>query len=419
MTELRKTLGTIPLTLFGVGMILGAGVYSVIGAAAGRAGEGLWLAFAIASLVALLSALSYAELATAYPLAGAEYAYLRSAFPDRRWVRASIGALVALAAAATTGTVALSFAGYLATLVAAPEPLLAAGLIAAVSAINLVGVREAGWANAVATIIEASGLVVVIGLGVASPRFADALSAPVEWSGVLAGGSLVFFAFLGFENIANLAEEARTPRSLPVAVLSALAIATVLYVLVALAVVALADPEDLARSRAPLATAVGGSFARPLGVVALFATANTALIAILAGSRLLYRMGTDGDAPSVLGRVEARRRVPRNAVLVIGAGALLLLPLGDVGLVSAVSSFASLIAFAAVNVAVIALRRTDPDHERPFRVPLAIRGVPIPAALGCLGALAMAARLPLAAIAIGSAILLLAAVLARVIPLRR
>ena len=208
---LKRALGLPALTFYGVGVILGAGIYSVLGAAAGRAGHALWLSFAISSLVAVLTALSYAELATAYPLASAEFTYLRRAVP--RWPGLALvtGLLVALSGAATAATVAIAFASYLRTFLDVPPALVAWGLLAAATALNVVGVKESGWVNAAFTLLEAGGLVLFVVLGAGSERFGTALSAAPSF-GVVSGAALVFFSFLGFENIANLAEEAKGPQ---------------------------------------------------------------------------------------------------------------------------------------------------------------------------------------------------------------
>ena len=242
--SLKRALGLPSLTFYGVGIILGAGIYSVLGAAAGRAGSALWISFAISSVVALLTAFSYAELATMYPRAGAEFTYLRNALP--RWPGLSLvtGLLVALSGAATAATVAIAFAGYLQTFLDVPPALVAWGLVAAATALNVVGVKESGWVNAAFTLLEAGGLVLFIVLGAGSERFGAALSAAPAF-GVVSGAALVFFSFLGFENIANLAEEAKEPkRDLPRAIFLSLGIATTLYILVAL----VTDPFHSRRS---------------------------------------------------------------------------------------------------------------------------------------------------------------------------
>ena len=395
MTELRRSLGLASLSFYGIGLILGAGVFSVIGAAAAEAGDGLWLSFLIGAAVALLTGLSYAELATALPRAGAEHVYLSAAFPRRPLIAYLAGAVLVLSGCATASTVALAFGGYLREMVPIPVLGAALALLVASSALNLVGIRESAWVNVAFTVVEASGLVLLIVLGMRSGRFGEALQADVG-AGTLSGAALLFFAFLGFEEIVNLTEETRDPgRTIPRAILVSVAVTTVLYVLVGLAAVALVPAAEMAKSEAPLlAAAQAGSrrAAAALGVIALFATANTCLATLVGVSRMCHGMARAGALPGVFGRVLRTRKTPwAAALLVLGLAALMALP-GDVPSIASLSSFGALVAFSGVNACLIILRFRQPLLERPFRVPLALAGVPVPAALGLVLALGLATQ---------------------------
>jgi APA family basic amino acid/polyamine antiporter len=264
-----------------------------------------------------------------------------------------------------------------------------------VAGMNVLGVRESSWMNVVFTLIEAGGLVAVVVAGLRDPDLGAALGARPD-AGTLAGASLLVFAFLGFEEIANLAEESKRPeRDLPRAILLAIGLSTVLYVFVALASLALVGPERLANSDSPLADAMRAGAPRLAGAVggiALFATANTALIAILAASRMLLGMARGGDAPRGLTRIVEKRGTPARAILVVLAGALLLIPFGRVELLASVASLAALLAFMAMNLAVLWLRRIRPEMHRPFRVPGAVGRVPVIPVLGLLVSLALVIR---------------------------
>jgi APA family basic amino acid/polyamine antiporter len=410
--HLRRTLGWPSLAAYGLGAILGAGIYSVIGAAASQVGEGMWLAFAASSLVAFVTALSYAELATMYPRAGAEFIYIRHALPNHGAVAFTAGIMMAASAAATAATVSIAFAGYSNAYLAAPMAVLAPCLLVVLTAVAIAGVKESAWMVAIFTCVEVAGLVVVIALGATSDRFGAALAA-TPTANVLPGAALVFFSYLGFENIANLAEESKRPeRSLPRAILVSLVVATLLYVLVALAAVALLPVEELARSDAPLADAVRGRSAiasAALGGIALFATANTAMAAIISGSRILYAMAGAHELPEKLSSVLPRRRTPWVATLVVAAVAIALLPLGNVATVASLSSFASLLAFAAVNASVIVLRFRDRTIRRPFRVPGSVAGVPLVPLFGTVSALLLVTQL--ASVAVVGGLALIAAAL--------
>jgi amino acid transporter len=408
---LPRRLGTGALAFYGVGLILGAGIYSILGEAAKVAGTALWQSFLLGSLAALATGLSYAELATMFPRAGAEVVYAREAWPRASWLSGVVGWTLVGASLAAAAAVALAFAGYASRFVGAHPWLLAAGLVAAAVAVNLLGVGKASSANVAFTLVEAAGLVAVVAVATRDPGFWRAFAAPPH-PGVLAGAGLVFFAYLGFEDIANLAEEATDPaRSLPRAILAAVAVSTLLYVAVAAAATTLLDPARLAASPAPLADAVRAASPRlagALGGVALFATANTVLVVLTAASRMLYGMARDGIAPAALTADLGRRGTPGAAILVAGAGALAFLPLGGVALAGSVASLLALGAFAFVNAAVIRLRATRPGAARPFRVPLAVGPVPLPCVVGLVVVVILSAQFDRRSYAVAAAVAALA-----------
>jgi len=381
---LDRSLTLTQLTFYGVGTIVGAGIYSVIGAAAGEAGAGLWLSFLAATVAALLTALSYAELASMHSKAGAEYQFVKAAFPDATALAFLAGFLIALNAAATAATVALAFAGYLAVFVAVPALPTALALLTLCTVINIAGIRQSTSVSIGLICIEVAGLLLLIGGGfLAGDNLGEVTRLPETGlvSGVLSATALLFFMYIGFEDIANLSEEALRPtRDVPRALLASVAITSVIYVAVAFAVLAVVPPETLAQSQSPLTTA-GAAIAPWLGttlaVTALFATASTALIALISISRLLFGMARDGDMPSVLARTWSGRRTPWVAALVLFGAACLLLPLGEVKIVASVSALGVLLVFGLIQVVLIRLRYTAADRERPFRVPGAIGRFPL------------------------------------------
>lgn len=393
---LKRALGLPSLTFYGVGIILGAGIYSVLGVAAGKAGDALWMSFVLSSVVVLLTGFSYAELATTYPQAAAEFTYLRKAVPKLPSIALITGLLVALSGAATTATVSIAFSSYLNTFIELPAYFVAWALLALAAGLNIVGVKQSGWVNIVFTTLEAGGLVLFIVLGVQSEKFGEALAATPEW-GVIGGAALVFFSFLGFENIANLAEEAKEPgRDIPRAIFLSMAISCVLYISVALAAVALLPAEELAASDAPLADATrkrSSQLAGALGGIALFATANTALVSMLAASRVVFGIARDRELPQMFAAILSNRETPWLATILVAAVAAALVPFGGVGVVASLSSFAQLLAFALVNAALVVLRYREPDVERPFRVPFALGRLPLIPALGVVSTLAIATQL--------------------------
>jgi len=419
--KLRRTLGLPLLLFYGIGVIVGAGIYSVLGAVAGVAGRAAWASLAAASVPAILTALCYAELCTRFPRAGGGFAYVREAVP--RWPSLSfiVGILTLATAAGTAATVAAAFGGYLALFAGDwwPAWASAAGLLALCTLINIAGIRESTWATVTCTIVEVGGLVVIILVGVRSENFGAGVM-DMQAGVVLAGAALAFFVFTGFEGLVNLAEEARKPkRDLPIALMVSVGVTLVLYVLTALAAVALADPKELAASDSPLATAAGAvhpRLATAMAWVALLSTANTALITLVVGSRLVYGMAEEGSLPRVLGATLSARKSPWVAALVLGGAAAALLPLGGVALLGSVSSLTTLAVFFAVCASLILIRRRESGNRRAdapgsaaFRIPGAIAGVPIIAVLALVSIVALATRFAPLVYAIGAGTLLLAA----------
>lgn len=372
------------LTFYGTGMILGAGIYSIIGQAAGLAGDGVWMGFILAAMAAVLTAFSYAELAAMYPTAGAEYIYLRKAFSSRRWIAATIGLVVIFAGSASVATVGLAFSSYFQHFIETPRWMVAVGLLLFFTAVNILGIRQSSWTNAVFTVIEALGLVLFIWLGFQAPSFGKALL-EVPTLGTLSSAALIIFAFLGFENIVSLAEEAKQPeRDIPRAIFFSLSISTLLYILVSLAAVALMPPSELAQTESALIDASLKSseqssemIARILGGIALFSTANTALIGLITVSRIIYGVSKDKSLPALFSRTLTGRKTPWIAALGALALSLMLLSLGRVEILASVASFTTMIVFIAVNIAVIRLRVIEPKQKRPFRLPLTIKSIPI------------------------------------------
>lgn len=378
--QLKPVLGPIQLIFYCVGVIVGAGIYSVIGTAAGLAQESLWLSFCIAALIALLTGFSYAEMTTSFQNAGAEYVYLKRAFPTSDLAAFSVGLVILLGGAATATTVAVAFGGYLRTFLDVPPGLTALALLFSCTALSVWGLRQSSWVNVIFTSVEVAGLLLVIAAGFIGSSPMEPLAAPLQ-KGIMPAAAILFFVYLGFEDIANLTEEVRDPvRDLPRAIFISIGITTLLYVLVSLAVVALATPAELATSQAPLALAIqkvwpgAGSL---LSAIALFATANTVLITLIATSRLAFSMGRDREIPALFATVLASRGTPWVAGVLIFILSSILLPIGDVKILAELSSFSALLAFLAINVALIVLRYRLPEHRRPFRVPLSIGRMPL------------------------------------------
>ena len=412
MSSLKRTLGLPMLCFYGTGMIVGAGIYSIIGKAAAQTGETLWLGFLLAGVSALLTALSYAELSTMFPKAGAEFVYLREAFKNQKWIGATAGVAMAFSGAATAATVALAFSGYLNQFFESPLNLVALAVLLVFTGIAMIGIRASSWVTVISTLIEVGGLVFIIYLGMTSDKFGKAL-AVTPHLGTLSGSALIIFSFFGFESIVNLAEEVKEPeRNLPRGILISVILAIILYVFVSISALALMSPEKLAETDAPLmsvARVISEKYAQILGAVALFSTANTALISLIGASRILYGMGEAKALPRAAARILPKRKTPWIASLVVLTASALLLPLGKIETVASVSSFATMISFFSVNIALIVLRYSQSSKKRAFRVPLSIGKFPILPLFGALISLVLLTQFELKVYLIGGTLILISA----------
>ena len=383
MSELKRHIGLFHLTMYGVGLILGAGIYVLIGEAAGFAGNSMWISFLLGAIVALFAGLSYSELAALYPKAAAEYTFVKNAFKSN-FFGFIIGWLTAITSIIVAATVSLGFGGYLIQFIEIPITVGAIVLIVILSLVNFIGIKESAWANTIFAIITAGGLALIIFLGftVEPVESIDYFEAPNGFSGIILAFVLIFFAFIGFEDMANVAEEVRRPhKTIPRAIMLSILITGVIYVLVSLSVVKILDWQELAVSSAPLADVahkvLGTNGSVTLSIIALFATASTVLITLVAGARILYGMAKSNSLPQFLGRVHPKTKTPWIAVIVILITSVGFSFIGDIVIIANIVVFAIVITFAAINLAVIVLRYTEPVLKRPFRVPINIGKFPI------------------------------------------
>ena len=404
-------MGLFQLTMYGVGLILGAGIYVLIGEAAGFAGDAVWIAFALGSVVALFAGFSYAELSSVFPKAAAEYVFIKKAFKNNFFAFV-IGWLTAITSIITAATVALGFGGYFAEFVNIPIILSAVGLLIVLSIVNFIGIRESSWTNAIFTIIEALGLIliIVIGFTFASPEPVNYTESPTGFPGIAIAFVLIFFAFIGFEDMANVAEEVKKPKkTLPRAIILSVVISGIIYILVSLAVVRVVNWEELANSAAPLALVaqrgLGSEGHILLSAIALFAITNTVLITLVAGSRIFYGMAREKVFPSVLEKIHFKTKTPWIAIIVIMVTAIAFTFIGDIVIVANIAVFAIVITFAAVNLAVIVLRYTEPDIERKFKVPINIGKFPILPLFGLVISVYMAFQFEVEIVLVGLGII--------------
>lgn len=411
---LRRALGLVEVTAGGIGIIIGAGIYVLLGAATAQAGATVWAAFVLAAVLSALTGLSYAELASMFPTAAAEYEYTRQAFSE--WIAFVVGWTMIAGLVVAAATVSLGFGRYAGHFVAVDGRVAAFGLLLLVALVAIAGIKQSARLTLALSAVQVGGLVLIVAIGVPHVGDVDLLAGPGP-GGVLAAAALVFFAFIGFDEVITLAEETRDPtRAVPRALLLALGLSTALYIAVAIAAVSVLGAEALGRSPRPLADVMAHDLGHASGAVvaaiAMVSTMNTTLLAVTAASRLIYGMAARAALPPALGAVHPRRRTPVRAVVTVVVVAAAFAAVGELTLIAAVTDFAVYVVFLAVNGTVIVLRRRRPNLARPFAVPGAIAGIPVVPVLGLLSVAVMLTQLEARALALGTALVAMGALAA-------
>jgi len=395
---LKRELSLLETTLYGVGIILGAGIYALIGVGAGIAGNALWISFILAAGIAAFTGLSYAELVSMFPKEAAEYVYTQAAF-NKRALSFIVELVMVIAGIVSIATVALGFGGYFSYLFGFPALYAAIGLILVLSYLNYCGIKESAWYNAIATLIETGGLLIIIGIGFyifsTSGISADLLTMPGgEFSiyGIISATAIIFFAYIGFENIANISEEVKNARKvIPKAMILSIIISTIIYILVAISAIEIVGWENLAASSAPLTEVVkmafGANAALFMSLIALFATSNTVLVLLIVTSRILYGMSCQGSIPTICSRVSSHG-TPYFSIIIIGFSSLAALAAGGLKTIALLSDIGIFIVYFFVNLSLIILRWKLPEAQRPFKSP-GIGKIPLIAVLGLISSGAM------------------------------
>ena len=364
--QLRRVLTTPLLTLYGLGVTIGAGIYVLVGVTAGVAGIYAPVSFLVAAIVVLFVALSYAELAVRMPVSAGEAAYVRAGFRSPT-LAVIVGLLVAATGIVSAAAVAIGTAGYLREFIDLPTAVLTGLIIILLGLVAAKGIMESVTAAAIVTLIEIGGLGFAIYKGISvNPDIAHQLPRLVPgleltaWTGIFAAGLLAFFAFIGFEDMVNVAEEVERPaRTIPRSILLTLLIATVLYIAVVSIVVLTVPMDRLAGSEASLSLLFGPddtAAATLFTGIAVLATMNGVLIQIIMASRVLYGLAAQQALPQWLGRIGSRTRTPINATALVVALVLALALIFPIGGLAETTSRIVLTTFILVTVSLVAIK---------------------------------------------------------------
>lgn len=374
--ELRRSIGLPLLTFYGLGTILGAGIYVLIGEVAAAAGPAAPSAFVVAAVVAGMTAFSFAELSSRIPKSAGEAAYAEAAFGSRRFA-AAVGWAVVAVGLVSAATMIRGFAGYLQVFVSLPDELAIVSVVLVLGAVAAWGIGQSVGIAAAITLLEIAGLLFVcVVAGDSFSRLSE------EWhllvpgadravaAGVISGAFIAFYAFIGFEDMVNVAEEVEAAeKTLPLAIVLAIVVSTGLYFLVAVVAVLAVPVNDLAAHPAPLALIVESRGLPPeiIAGISLFAVVNGALIQIIMASRVLYGLARNGLAPQCFANVNARTRTPLVGTATITVFLALLAVLLPLATLARITSFVALAIFCASNLALLRLKNTGVPSE--FTVP--------------------------------------------------
>lgn len=411
---LKQSLGLVQATIYGVGIILGAGIYALIGEAAGVAGNSIWMSFVLAAVIAMFTAFSYAELTTLFPKSAAEFIYVQQTTGSKA-TAFFIGYVSILTGIISASAVALGFAAYCKLFISVSPVWIAAGIILVMTLINLKGIRESAYLNTIFTLIEVGGLFFIIVIGWkfigTTNLLSDINNQPIrsfeQFNSIIAATGLIFFAYIGFEDVANIAEETKNPkRVIPTALMLSLVISTVIYILVSIVAVSVVSPSELAlssqsevASEGPLAIVVTQAMNNPVAgklftFIALFATANTILVLLIVSSRMMYGIARAKCLPAILGHVHSINQTPVAAIIFTATIAIIFVFKGDLGEIAKLTNLGVFLSFFAVNLSLIIYRfknrHRHVSDSSLFRSPINCRWFPVMAFAGsifCLGML--------------------------------
>lgn len=363
--HLKRSIGLAGLVLYGLGVTIGAGIYVLVGETIARAGPHAPAAFLLSAIVMGFTAASFAELSGRVPQAAGEAVYVEKSF-GLPWLTIVVGLAVLVEAMIAAAAIALGSAGYLAELINLPKEVLVASIVLGMAAIASWGIRESVAIAGAMTLVEVAGLLVIIYFGLANER--DSLSAlpaalmppPTDWpalSGVLAASMITFFAFIGFDDVVNLVEEAKNPKIImPWAIGITLSIVTVLYVLVSFVAAQNVSIQDLTGTSAPISLLFERLTGLPplvITLIAIIATMNGVVIMLIMAARVAYGMAKEGRLPVWIGAVSPRTKTPLRATLLVAAAVLVLAIFTPLDTLAETSSEVLLSVFVMINLALV------------------------------------------------------------------
>lgn len=378
-TELIRRLSLPLLVFYGIGTILGAGIYVLVGKVAGEAGFYTPIAFMLASLLAAFSAFSYAELAARFPRSAGEAIYIEEGFGIKK-LSILVGLMIVTVGVISVAALAHGFAGYLNVFFDFPESIIVICLVLFIGTVCAWGIGQSVMIASIMTIVEIIGLLVILYVGrdafslvpVKFPEMIPPLNTSV-WAGIFMGSFVAFYAFLGFEDIVNVAEEAIKPRvNIPLAIIISLIITTIFYILISVVAVLLVSPDELSSSSAPLAMIykiTTGQSPVVITIISLISVVNGALVQVIMASRVLYGMSRKKWLPEKIGEINPVTHTPLIATALITILIIFFALVFPLLSLAKITSFITLLIFMLINFALLKIKYSKRLHDG-FCVPL-------------------------------------------------
>ena len=381
-SKLKRNVTLPMLVFYGLGNIFGAGIYVLIGEIAGISGDYLPLSFLLACVVVFFTALTYAELSARYPFSAGVAIYINAGFKSPL-LSTLVGLAIALSGLLSSATLLHGFHNYLSIFTQTPEIITILIVVIIITAIAIWGISQSIMITALFTLIETFGLAMVIYVGFdhisLDTETLNAFIPPIDISiinAIILGAFLAFYAFIGFEDMVNIAEEVKEPtKTMPKAIIITLAIATLFYIIIAVVSISIVPANELAHSSAPLAKvyeAATHSKATLLSIIALFAVINGALVQIIMVSRLFYGMSIQGWIPNILSIVHPKTSTPINATILAGLLVFILATAFPILTLAQSTSFLIFIVFTLVNISLLITKLRDPHPKGIRTYPIAI-----------------------------------------------
>lgn len=386
---LKRSLSLPLIAFYGLGTILGAGIYALVGEVAKQAEQFTPLSFLVASIIAIFTAVSYAELSSRFPQSAGSALYIRKAF-GQKWLSGLIGWVVVSTGVISAATISHGFVQYFELFFPLSPYIIITLLVAVLGGLAIWGIRESATVIMLMTIIEVGGLLMIIFYGRHTFGFIDLshITVPTSFDGILMGAFIAFYAYIGFEDMVNTAEETINPeKTLPIAIFIAVFSATILYVLVAWVIVGSFSGEVLAQTRMPLVEIIKQQGQSPIlfAIIALISICNGILVQIIMASRLIYGMAKQENAPKIFSRVNSKTQTPIYSTLLVLFIILIFAYALPITTLAKITSTIMLCVFLMIHVSLIKIKLTENKIPGTFSLPIMFPMISILLTLAFLG----------------------------------